>query len=220
MAHQNWTNVSFVSSVSVFVSWQCLYLTDPNTPSRFAFVFIKARLRYFLPVWLAAIYAKLQIHNRVPLSIPSRWLFVILLIQLRRTKCGIRYFRGASFSSPHNPFYSSQFHALWNFSSHKLINQVETLGLPLLEIKWPTFSTKKLHPDVSGEGGEKKKKKAAPQARALVFSSSGPRFIFGLLFNEINPLLTVTWDERKRHKAGEGSGKVLRCPTYPPTHPV
>lgn len=43
-SHQNWTNVSFVSFVSGFVSWICLHLTDPNMSCRYAFIFIKARL--------------------------------------------------------------------------------------------------------------------------------------------------------------------------------
>lgn len=126
--HISWMNVSFVSFVSVFVSWQCLYLSDPNMSSRYASIFIKGRLRYFLPAWrAAALYAILQNHNRVSLSTPSWRLFFILLIQLWRMKYGIRYFL-CSFPCVWSILFRT-ISRFVEFSSHKLINQVENAGV-------------------------------------------------------------------------------------------
>lgn len=212
MAHQNWTHVSFVSFVSVFVSWQCLYLTDPNMSYRYASVFIKARLRYFLPVWLAAICAKLQNHNRVSLSIPLWWFFLFYSFNYEEWNMGLDIFRALFLCAQSILFLTiSRF---VEFSSHKLINQVETVGLLHLKTKWPIFSTKKNFTP------RYLKKKSSTTSWALSVQQQWSLFHLRAAFNEINPLLTVTWDESKRHKAGKSSGKVLQRPTYPPTHPA
>lgn len=126
--HISWMNVSFVSFVSVFVSWQCLYLSDPNMSSRYASIFIKGRLRYFLPAWRdAALYAILQNHNRVSLSTPSWRLFLFYSFNYEEWNMGLDIFC-ALFLCVRSILFRT-ISRFVEFSSHKLINQVENAGV-------------------------------------------------------------------------------------------
>lgn len=80
----------------------------------------------------------------------------------------------------------------------RLINQAETVGLPYLETKRPIFSTKK-----NFTLRYHKKKKSSTGSLALCVRRQWSLFHLWAAFNEINPLLTVTWDESRRQSLRE-----------------
>lgn len=162
--HISWANVSFVGFVRVFVSWQGLYLTDPNMPSRYASVSIKGGAGIFSAsvFQAAALYSVLQNPNRVSLSTPSWWLLLFppppFNYEDRNTGLDVSRapFRRAQY------ILLWQFHALWGFSSCELINQVENTTSVRRRTKWAIFSTKKNFEVCGGS-----KEKSGAQSRGL-----------------------------------------------------